>query len=66
MISAGFSGITLIHSDVGGYTYIKNFINDLFSTRTNRDRDLLIRWMELSAFSSIFRSNEGSMPEKAL
>jgi len=66
MISAGFSGISIIHSDVGGYTFINSEINDNFVTATKRDKDLLIRWMEMAAFTSVFRSHEGNMPEKAI
>ena len=66
MLSAGFSGISLIHMDVGGYTYINNEFNDHFPTKTLRDKDLLIRSMEISAFTPVFRSHEGNFPEKAV
>jgi alpha-glucosidase len=66
MISAGFSGISLTHTDVGGYTYINNEVNEYLHTRTERDKDLLIRWMEMAAFTAVFRTHEGNLPEKSI
>ncbi|KAK3256105.1 hypothetical protein CYMTET_34741, partial [Cymbomonas tetramitiformis] len=54
MLSAGLSGFSLCHSDIGGYT----------ATPTRaRSQQLLMRWMELSALSdAIFRTHQGSRP----
>lgn len=57
LLSGGLSGFTLNHGDVGGYTSIKN---PLMSYR--REKELLLRWMELGALSPVFRTHEGSRP----
>ena len=48
------SGLSLVHSDIGGYT----------ATPTRaRTPQLLMRWMELSAFAdAVFRTHQGSKP----
>jgi alpha-glucosidase len=51
----GFSGVTAVHSDIGG------FIS--FST-LKRDEELFIRWMEMNAFSPLMRSHETIRPEE--
>lgn len=58
LLSGGLSGYTLNHSDIGGYTTLKR--GPLAYTR---DRELLLRWMEVSAFSALFRSHEGNQPD---
>jgi alpha-glucosidase len=58
LLSGGLSGISLNHSDIGGYTTLKR--GPLAYTR---DRELLLRWMEFSAFTALFRSHEGNQPE---
>lgn len=57
ILSAGMSGITLNHSDVGGYTAIKNG-----PVRHLRKRPVLKRWIEMNAFTPIFRTHEGLRP----
>lgn len=58
MISSGFSGISINHSDVGGYTALKFplFPNYL------RDKEILYRWIEFEAFTPIYRTHEGLLP----
>ncbi|WP_187805648.1 alpha-glucosidase [Aquipseudomonas alcaligenes] len=58
MLSGGLSGFSLNHSDTGGYTTISNPLKDY-----HRDQELLLRWMEFSAFTSLLRSHEGNRPE---
>lgn len=58
LLSSGMSGFSLNHSDIGGYTAI-----DLPGFSYVRDRELLMRWMELNAFSVIFRTHEGINPD---
>ena len=49
----GFSGISLVHSDIGGF----------FSfTKIKRDAELFIRWMEMACFSPLMRSHESLRP----
>jgi alpha-glucosidase len=65
MLSGGFSGLSYTHTDIGGYTFIDSDINKYYQF-TKRDKDLLIRWLELSAFSCVFRSHEGNKPDKTI
>jgi len=57
LISSGLSGMTLNHSDIGGYTAIANPLLNYF-----RSEELLYRWIQLNAFSLIFRTHEGNRP----
>ena len=51
--SLAFSGVPLVHSDVGGF----------FSfAKLKRDDELFIRWMEMDAFSPLMRSHEAIRP----
>ncbi len=59
LLSGGISGISLNHSDIGGYTTITNPIANY-----HRSKELLIRWMELNAMSVVFRSHEGNRPDE--
>ena len=59
LLSSGFSGYAFNHSDIGGYTAITNPI-----MKIHRGKGLLMRWMELSAFTVIYRSHEGNQPEQ--
>jgi alpha-glucosidase len=58
LLSSGLSGYSLEHSDIGGYTALDN---PLF--RYHRSKELLLRWIELGAFTTIFRTHEGNIPE---
>ena len=58
MLSSGLSGISINHSDIGGYTalkfpFFKNYL---------RDREILFRWIEFEAFTPLFRTHEGLLP----
>ena len=49
----GFSGLTLVHSDVGGF----------FSFgKLKRNSELVVRWMEMCALSPLMRSHESIRP----
>eukprot|EP00898_Chlorokybus_atmophyticus_P006490 jgi/Chlat1/6842/Chrsp51S06528 len=62
MLSGGVSGFALSHSDVGGYT-----MTDRFRIRYLRTKELLYRWMELSAFTdAVFRTHQGILPHKSV
>ncbi|OZJ06952.1 hypothetical protein BZG36_00133 [Bifiguratus adelaidae] len=60
MLSGGFSGLAITHSDIGGYT---TFANNIPGVNMVRSKELLMRWMELAAFTAVFRTHEGIMPE---
>ena len=64
LLSSGFSGFGLNHSDIGGYTSISNPILRLIGRGFVRSRELLYRWLEMNAFSPIFRTHEGNEPDK--
>ncbi|KAI8330040.1 glycosyl hydrolases family 31-domain-containing protein [Blakeslea trispora] len=59
MLSGGFSGFSITHSDIGGYTTI----SAAPTLEILRSKELLFRWMELSAFTAVFRTHEGIIPE---
>src|SRR5215211_284679 len=58
LLSSGLSGYSLEHSDIGGYTAIDNP-----PLEYHRSRELLWRWIELGAFTTVFRTHEGNIPE---
>jgi alpha-glucosidase len=58
MLSSGLSGISLNHSDIGGYTAL----NYPIFKKYLRDKELLFRWIEFEAFTPIFRTHEGLLP----
>ena len=59
LLSSGFSGFVFNHSDIGGYTAITHPL-----LKVHRSKELLMRWMELSAFTVLYRSHEGNQPEQ--
>jgi alpha-glucosidase len=58
LLSSGLSGYSLEHADTGGYTAIDNPLLEY-----HRSRELLLRWIELGAFTTVFRTHEGNIPE---
>jgi alpha-glucosidase len=59
LLSSGISGYSLNHSDIGGYTgFTTPFLN------YHRDQELLLRWIELNAFTTVLRTHEGNLPDK--
>jgi alpha-glucosidase len=59
LLSSGFSGYSLQHSDIGGYTAIDEPL-----LKYHRSHELLMRWTELAAFTVVFRTHEeGNRPE---
>lgn len=66
LLSSGFSGMSLTHSDVGGY-----ICTDLPRSRLRlpmmsyvRTPELLMRWAELNAFTAVLRTHEGNQPQR--
>lgn len=57
LLSSGLSGYAFNHSDIGGYCAI-----NLPIIKYRRSEELLLRWMELSAFTIVFRTHEGNKP----
>ena len=65
MLSGGVSGFSLVHSDVGGYVAISLHIAGKKVPVIARTDELLQRWMELAAFTAVFRTHEGLDPAVA-
>ena len=66
LLSSGFSGVSLNHSDIGGYTttnppWLKPRLPLIGFRRTP---ELLMRWVELNAFTAVFRTHEGNQPQR--
>lgn len=57
LLTSGLSGFAFNHGDVGGY-----FSSKLPFT-PHRSEELLMRWIELGAFQSVFRTHEGLLPD---
>ncbi len=57
MLSAGVSGMTLIHTDAGGYTTLNTPVRDY-----HRSSELLRRWTEMAVFGVFLRTHEGNRP----
>ena len=57
LVSGGFSGISINHSDIGGYTSMA-----WLNLGYNRSKDLLKRWTEMAAFTALMRTHEGNQP----
>lgn len=55
--SASLSGFPIVHSDIGGYTAIQ-----LGPIKHLRDDEVLQRWIEMEAFTPLWRSHEGLIP----
>ena len=56
-INGGLSGFSIGHSDIGGYTVVNEPVVETFI----RSKELLLRWIEMSAFSDpIMRSHPSS------
>lgn len=58
LATSAFTGMSIVHSDIGGYTSI-----DKWYLKLKRNEELLYRWIELSAFTPLFRTHEGFAPE---
>eukprot|EP00466_Bigelowiella_natans_P005925 jgi/Bigna1/49856/estExt_Genewise1.C_580056 len=62
IFNAGLSGLSMIHSDIGGYTMMNRCFFGI-CLNYSRSCDLLMRWSELNAFTDvIYRTHEGSDP----
>ena len=61
MLSSGFSGISLNHSDIGGYIATVHQLR-IPGLSFKRTRELLWRWIELNAFTTAMRTHEGNNP----
>ncbi|MFI3163844.1 MAG: alpha-glucosidase [Bacillota bacterium] len=55
LISSGLSGMTINHTDIGGFTTIitKHF-------KLVRSKEVMFRWLEYAAFTPVFRTHDGA------
>ncbi|MED1862344.1 alpha-glucosidase [Fictibacillus nanhaiensis] len=53
-LSAGMTGCGLHHSDIGGYTSLHG---------NKRSKELLLRWLDMAAFTPVMRTHEGNRPD---
>jgi sulfoquinovosidase len=66
LLSSGFSGVTLSHSDAGGYICTdppRTFLRIPFMSHV-RSQELLMRWVEMNTFSAVLRTHEGNQPNR--
>ena len=59
LLSGGMSGYSLNHSDIGGYTSFDVGLGPVIT----RSEELLRRWAEMNAFTTVFRTHEGLGPQ---
>ncbi len=58
LLNGGFSGMSLNHSDIGGYTSLT-----IAGIGLKRTELLTKRWMEANAFTAVYRTHEGLAPD---
>ncbi|OUS32349.1 hypothetical protein A9Q99_00715 [Gammaproteobacteria bacterium 45_16_T64] len=61
LLNGGMSGLAINHSDIGGYTSLT-----FQGVGLKRSEELLMRWMEVNAFTAMFRSHEGLAPDSSV
>jgi len=61
MLSAGMSGFSFAHSDIGGYNAFADTLKGI-AFKIARGKELLMRWEELGIFNPVFRTHEGINP----
>ena len=59
ILAGGVSGMTLNHTDIGGYTGLNQPI-----VGVRRTPELLRRWAEWAAWTPVFRTHEGNRPDE--
>ncbi|MDQ3830484.1 MAG: alpha-glucosidase, partial [Candidatus Tectomicrobia bacterium] len=62
VLSGGVSGFSLVHSDTGGFNAFAITLSGREIPVIARSKELLMRWVELSAFTSVLRTHEGLNP----
>jgi alpha-glucosidase len=62
LLSGGVSGFSLIHSDTGGYVTLSLKLAGKTVPVFARTPELFMRWIELNAFTTVFRTHEGLDP----
>ncbi len=62
VLSGGVSGFSLLHSDTGGYVSLSLKVAGQKIPVIARTSELLQRWVELAAFTAVFRTHQGLDP----
>jgi len=62
-LSGGVSGFSLVHFDVGGYVTLSLDVAGKKFPIFARSNELFQRWMELGAFTAVYRTHEGLDPD---
>jgi sulfoquinovosidase len=62
-LSGGISGFSLVHFDIGGYVSLSLKVAGKKIPIIARNDELFQRWMELGAFTAVYRTHEGLDPD---
>lgn len=62
VLSGGLSGLALNHGDIGGLIGMQRKFLGYRFLDIHRDRELMQRWLEMAAFTGVFRTHEGNNP----
>lgn len=60
--SMSMSGLSLTHSDIGGYTTLAKNVPEIVWTK--RTKELFMRWAEQAVFTPVMRTHEGNWPDE--
>lgn len=60
--SMSMSGLSLTHSDIGGYTTLAKNVPEIVWTK--RTKELFMRWAEQATFTPVMRTHEGNWPDE--
>lgn len=60
--SMSMSGLSLTHSDIGGYTTLAKHVPEIVWTK--RTKELFMRWAEQATFTPVMRTHEGNWPDE--
>jgi alpha-glucosidase len=66
LLSSGLSGMSINHGDIGGLIAFRRKALGIPLINYYRTRELLLRWIELSAFTPFYRTHEGNSPEASI
>jgi alpha-glucosidase len=62
LLSGGMSGFSLNHSDIGGLIAMNRKLLGINVINYVRTQELFMRWAEMNAFTTAYRTHEGNSP----